>query len=177
MSDKASEKNDNDIFEKYKRIQIYENRFDNQELEIRKLASVWLIVALGAIAYLIRGEYLGDNNAPITMMNAKLLISLVSLMGSFGLLVLWILDQMVYHSLLRAVFLLGLRMEFRHKKTLPPIRTLMMLFSREQGKRGMARYLRLYYLVPMSAFAFIALFSGSWNVYDIYKIKNIPFFF
>lgn len=150
------------VYEKYQQIQTYEHHFNNLETEIRKLGSVWLLVALGAIAYLVKGSYLGDLNVPMTMMNPKILISIVSLMGNFGLLVLWMLDQMVYHRLLNAVFLLGLRMEYLHRD-LPPIRTLMMLFSR---KRGMARYLRWYYYVPMLALGGISLISSSWYVYE-----------
>ncbi len=61
-------------------------------------------------------------------------------MGNAGLLVPWILDQLVYHRLFDAVFLLDLRMEYTDR-SLPPIRTLMVLYSR---KRGMARFLRLF---------------------------------
>lgn len=146
------------MYDKYKRIQVYEHHFNNLETEIRKLASGWLLAALGAIAYLIKGIYLGDNDASKVMINAKLLISIVSLMGTFGLLILWILDQMVYHRLLNAVFLLGMRMEFKHR-ALPPIRTLMMLFSQ---KRGMARYMRLYYLLPMLILSLISIIFSHW---------------
>jgi hypothetical protein len=154
----ASPEDKEDLYEKYQRIQVYEHHFNNLQTEIRKLASVWLLVALGAIAYLIRGEYVGENDVTKLMIDPKLLISMVSLMGIVGLSILWVLDQMVYHRLLNATFLLGLRMEYRYT-FLPPIRTLMVLLSR---KRGMARFLRLFYLGPMLVLAIASSFWVGW---------------
>ena len=118
------------------------SRDDIVENEIRKLASIWLLATLGAIAFIVKLIYLdGAGDSSSTQIDAKILIALVSFMGTLGLLVLYILDQMVYHRLLNAVFLLRLRMEYCHS-FIPPIGTLMMLFSR---KRGMAWYMRFYY--------------------------------
>ncbi len=151
-------KNGDGIFEKYTRIQINEHHFNKMETEIRKLASIWLLAALGALAFFVRGAYIGQSGESLSMMNPKALITVICLMGTIGLLVLWILDQMVYHRLLNAVFLLGLRMEYLYKN-LPPIRTLMMLFS---SNLGMARYLRWYYLVPMFGLAVMGIISSIW---------------
>ncbi|TET67939.1 MAG: hypothetical protein E3J56_12105 [Candidatus Aminicenantes bacterium] len=151
----GSSNKENELYEKYQQIKEYEHRFNTIESEIRKLASGWLLVALGAIAFIVRGAYLKNGGTSSLMMDPKILISIVCLMANFGLLILWILDQMVYHRLLNSVFLLGLRMEYLHDN-LPPIRTLMMLFSR---KRGMAKYLRLYYLVPMFGLGIVSLIS------------------
>jgi hypothetical protein len=137
---------------KYNQIKEYEHHFNNLETEIRKFASAWLLVALGAIAFLVRGAAESPLVAP------KVLVPVVCLMGNIGLVVLWILDQLVYHRLLNAVFLLGLRMEYLHPN-LPPIRTLMVLYSR---KRGMARYIRLYYLVPMIVLALVSIIALLW---------------
>lgn len=159
--DNFTDENEN-IYKKYKDIKDYEQHFNNLETEIRKLASIWLLATLGAIAFLIKVMYLGGaGNSSSTQIDAKILVSLVSFMGTLGLLLLFILDQMVYHRLLNAVFLLRLRMEYCHS-FIPPIGTLMMLFSR---KRGMAWYMRFYYLIPMFTLAIIALISSVFNVY------------
>ena len=84
----------------YQRLRKYEQQYDTTQMEIRKLASIWLLAALGAVAYLVRED--GSK----AIVNAMILIGIVGLMGNIGLLVLWILDQLVYHSLLNAVFLL-----------------------------------------------------------------------
>lgn len=139
--------------EQYKTIVSYENHFNSLEADLRKLASVWLLTALGAIAFLVTQSPEG------TLIDAKIMIAIVALMGNTGLLILWILDHLVYHRLLNSVFLLGLRMEFLDPR-LPPIRTLMMLFSR---KRGMARFLQLFYLLPMFCLAAVSLAAGVWQ--------------
>ncbi len=135
----------------YLEIKAYEHHFNNLQTEIRKMTSGWLLAALGAVAYL------ATSRVENPLFDRLLLIPLVCLMGNIGILILWILDQLVYHRLLNAVFLLGLRMEYLHCGALPPIRTLMMLFSQ---KLGMARYLRHFYLVPVSVLAGIALISS-----------------
>ncbi len=140
----------------YASIATYEHHFNDMEMEVRKFASAWLLASLGAIAYLVRQQLTGS------LLDAKLLIVIVCLMANLGLLILWILDQMVYHRLLNAVFLLGLRMEYTYPE-LPPIRTLMMLFSK---KRGMARYLRFFYLVPMYALAVLAAVVAIWRIIE-----------
>lgn len=151
---RSAESDKQDVQKKYQDIREYEHHFNNIELEIRKLASVWLLAALGAIAYLVKGA-----DTSTLLMKPGQLAALVCLMGNLGLLVLWILDQMVYHRLLNAVFLLGLRMEYKFKY-LPPVRTLMMLYSL---KRGMAGYLRLYFFIPMFVLASIALYFSPWK--------------
>lgn len=60
---KIPDEGDLDYQKNYRDIKDYEHHFNNIELEIRKLASVWLLAALGAIAYLIRGAYLSDDEA------------------------------------------------------------------------------------------------------------------
>src|SRR3954467_1267945 len=140
----------------YSSIETYEHHFNDMETEVRKFASAWLLASLGAIAYLVRQQLTG------LLVDAKLLIVIVCLMANLGLLILWILDQMVYHRLLNAVFLLGLRMEYMYPE-LPPIRTLMMVFSK---KRGMARYLRFFYLVPMDALALLATIVAIWRIVE-----------
>jgi len=150
--------------EDYKAIATYEHHFNSLEAKLRELASVWLLAALGAIAFLVR------QNLADALIDAKLLIGIVALMGNVGLLVLWILDQLVYHRLLNAVFLLGVRMEFVDPQ-LPPIRTLMMLFSR---KRGMARFLRLFYLVPMLGLGAVSLAAGLWQASSTAPWRVLP---
>lgn len=138
----------------YPTIVSYEHHFNDLQAGLRQLASVWLMAAMGAIAWMIQEKL--DTPA----MDVRLLMAIVCTLGNAGLLIIWILDQLVYHRLLNAVFLLGLRMEYLDPQ-LPPIRSLMMLFSR---KRGMSRYLRLFYLVPMGALAVVALTACNWHL-------------
>lgn len=140
----------------YASIATYEHHFNNMETEVRKFASAWLLASLAALAYIVRQQLSNS------LVDAKLLIIIVCLMANTGLVILWILDQLVYHRLLNAVFLLGLRLEFKHSQ-LPPIRTLMMLFSQ---RRGMTRYLRFFYLIPMNGLAILAAIATIWRIVD-----------
>lgn len=142
-----------DYCEQYKLIQENEHHFNDIELEIRKLASVWLLVSLGAIAFIIRGAYLSQNGKSYLMLDPRSLIIIICCMGNLGLFVLWQLDQMVYHRLLNAVFLLGLRMEYLFP-SLPPIRTLMILYTKKKGASG---YQKWYYLIPMTILALTSI--------------------
>lgn len=142
-----------DYFEQYKLIQENEHHFNDIELEIRKVASVWLLASLGAIAFIVRGAYITQEGKSYLMLDPRSLITIICCMGNLGLFVLWQLDQMVYHRLLNAVFLMGLRMEYLFS-SLPPIRTLMILFTK---KRGVSRYQRWYYIIPMSLLALTAI--------------------
>lgn len=160
-----------EIYEIYQRIESFENRFNNSGNEIKKLASIWLLADLSAIAFLVK-VYIGldaGGNTSANIIEANLLISLVSLMGIIGLFILWILDQIVYRGLLNSVFLYALRMEYRYS-FLPPIRTLMMIFSK---KGGMVWYLRFYYLLPMSFLAAISLISSSWYANETRNMSSI----
>ena len=142
------------LSEQYKGIASHEQHFNGLQAGLRQLASAWLLAALGAIAWLVKSKVDGS------MLDPRLLIAIVAAMGNLGLLVTWILDQVVYHRLLNAAFLLGLRLEYLNRQ-LPPIRTLMMLYSR---KRGMSRFLRLFYLLPMGVLATVAVSACLWTL-------------
>ena len=88
----------------YNHISEVENRFNNIELSYRKLASHWLLVALGAIGYLITIKYEGGEID-------WLLIFFIGLAASVGVAIIWYLDSHVYHRLLDAAYLAGKKLE------------------------------------------------------------------
>ncbi len=138
--------------EMYASLREYEHHFNKIELEIRKLASAWLLAVFGGIAFIVRGQGISDD----LIIGKQLLIPLLCLLGSVGLFTLWIQDYVVYHGLLRAVFMMGLRLEHKHP-CLPPLRSLMMAIS---GGTGMGPLMKLYYQIPMAVFAAIAAGSS-----------------
>lgn len=137
----------------YQTVQQYEHHFNGIEFEVRKLASTWLIISFAAIAFLIRGDLVESQS----LIGAVPLIAMIALLAQVGLFMLWILDQMVYHNLLDAVFTTALHIE-RNNPDLPPVRSAMRRIS---GGTGMARYLKLFYVVPMIVFAAIAA-AATW---------------
>lgn len=141
----------------YQTVQQYEHHFNGIEFEVRKLASTWLIISFAAIAFLIRGDLVESQS----LIGAVPLIAMIALLAQVGLFMLWILDQMVYHNLLDAVFTTALHIE-RNNPALPPVRSAMRRIS---GGTGMARYLKLFYVVPMIVFAAIAA-AATWVAID-----------
>ena len=132
----------------YKTVQVYEHHFNGLEFEVRKLASAWLIASFGAIAFIVRG----DLAVAKSLISPDPLLILVAGLAQIGLFSLWILDQVVYHTLLDAVFTTALHLE-RRLVELPPLRSMMLRLT---GGAGVARYLSLFYQLPMAVFAGIA---------------------
>jgi hypothetical protein len=154
------------IHEVYSSLRQFEENHNTVQAGIRGLASVWLLTALGAIAYLLRG----DDSSASYMIAADFGISLVCLLGSIGLSVLWSLDQLVYQSFLNAIFLLALKMEY-DDNTLPPIRTLISLNAR-QG-RGIGPRIRIFYFAPMYILAAISILLLFTTVSDQGKFSSV----
>lgn len=131
----------------YWKIEASERHFNNIQAGIRGVASGWLLSAFGAIAVVIQ-----KSNSVEWWIQPDLIIMTICAMASLGLLILWIMDQLVYHRLLNSFFLLGLKYEYDHPD-IPPVHTAMILSS---DNRGMSRLLKLYYLIPIVALGLIA---------------------
>ncbi len=137
----------------YRTVQVYEHHFNGLEFEVRKLASAWLIASFAAIAFIVRGDLVVDRS----LISPDPLLILVAGLAQIGLFSLWILDQVVYHSLLDAVFTTALHLE-RRLPELPPLRSTMLRLT---GGAGVARYLSLFYMLPMAVFAGVAWWAAS----------------
>lgn len=131
----------------YWKLAETERGFNDSQAGIRTLASAWLLVGIGAVGLLLRSE----GGSEWLIARGSLIVLVCTLSGT-GLATLWVMDQLVFHRLLDAVFLVGIRMEFQNSN-LPPIRSMMMMSA--EG-RGMHRWQRLFYLVPMIAFLMIS---------------------
>ncbi|MEN8134957.1 MAG: hypothetical protein ABFS18_05405 [Thermodesulfobacteriota bacterium] len=116
MSTKKTAKEQNDIFEKYKRLQIHEKQYNTQLIELRKLGSAWLLAAFAGIGFMLKGV-----NAQV--IDPLMGIVMVSFLGAIGLFVLWLLDRHVYFKLLNSTIYQAIKMEFENKDHLPQIRT------------------------------------------------------
>lgn len=136
--------------EAYWKLSESERHFNELQAGIRNRASTWLLAAFTAIAVLIKT---GGETGTVWLVPSSILIGLVCLMGTIGLLVLWINDQMVYHRLLNSVFLVGLKME-HDDPSLPPVKAMMMHSA--EGT-GMYKWLSYYYLIPNLFFLLITI--------------------
>lgn len=83
----------------------------------------------------------------------SVLVVLVCTLSAAGFGTLWVMDQLVFQRLLNAVFLVGLKLE-ADDPSLPPVRAMMMMSAE---RKGMHRWLRLFYVVPMLAFLVVSL--------------------
>lgn len=139
-------------FQIYSTLREYEERFNGVQVEMKKLASGWMLVVFGAVAFIVRG----DLEAASSLIDSGPLLTIIGFAGNVGLLSLWILDQRVHQQLLNAAFGVGLQLE-RDNPELPPIRSSMWVNS---GGRGMARYHALFYASPMSVNFAVAIYGA-----------------
>lgn len=109
----------------YDHIGEEERHFNELELEYRKLASQWLLVALGAIGFVLTKQ----EELPISNW---LLVMGICVTASVGIFVLWMLDLKVYHELLHAAFKEGVYLEYKYPEMLPKVR-INMLKSQHSG--------------------------------------------
>ena len=128
----------------YFKLSEIEQRFNESGAGVRTLASGWMVAALAGLGWLLDPSKSGPWVVPL-----GLLLSMICTMAVAGIATLWVLDQLVYHRLLDAVFLVGLRME-RADRTLPPIHAMML--KTIEGK-GTHRWERFFYFVPLVIFA------------------------
>lgn len=128
-------------FEIYKSLREFEQHFNQTQVEVKKLASAWMLATFAAVAFIVRGELAGRS----LLDNGSLLV-VIGLAGNIGLLSLWTLDQQVSQPLLGAAFRVGMLLE-RSNGFLPPIRSKMWLNSRSLG---VGRYHSFFYVCPMA---------------------------
>ncbi len=134
--------------EDYWKFAESERHFNQIQAGIRNLASGWMLAAFAAIALLLKT----DENVT-WLVSPALLVGVVSFMATFGLIVLWINDQLVYQRLLDCGFITALKMEYDNPQ-LPPIRIIMMYAA--EGK-GMSRWMTYFYTIPMWIFLAITV--------------------
>jgi len=133
----------------------YERHFNTIQAGIRGLASVWLLAAFGGIATLLKRE-----EADKLWVPPEWVIGSICAMGAGGLALLWIIDQLVYHRLLNAAFIVGLKLE-RDEPSRPPMHASMYASA---PSLGYARLLSLFYLLPIAALGAIALAAAIYAV-------------
>jgi hypothetical protein len=142
----------------------YERHFNSIQVGIRGLASVWLLAAFGAITTLLNQQESASLLLPL-----EWVICLVSVMGAIGLVLLWIIDQLVYHRLLNAIVLVGIRLE-HDDATLPPVHSAMYSFM---PRKGFGYYLSLFYIGPSVALSAIALSAAGYEASQGFSAEAI----
>jgi len=146
--------------EGYWKLAEIEQRFNETETGVRTLASGWILGAIAALGWLLEpGKSPDEWPVPV-----GLLAVAVCALATAGVATLWVLDQLVFHRLLDAVFLVGLRMEYA-SPALPPIRHVMLKTMEGQGTH---RWERLFYFAPLFVFTLLSgtmLLGGSASLF------------
>jgi hypothetical protein len=131
-----------------------ERHFNQLQGIYRGLASTWILATLGAVGYLLFPK----DQAAITLSKTYFVAATVCFVCASGVFLISILDLIVYHELLEAVFQQGCKLE-QEFEWLPQFRTNML-----GKKKGLVRKsIACYYVgtigVPLIAsFCFMVLF-------------------
>lgn len=138
-----------ELMQLYNYISEEERHFNSLELEYRKLASQWLLVALGAVGFVITKQ-------EIVPVNIWVLVIGICFAASIGIMVLWLLDLKVYHELLNSVFSEGLELEKKYQHYFPQIRKNMV--DSQHGGNTTKRVILFYFFSVLLLF-FVANIS------------------
>ena len=149
-----------DVSQKSFAIGEYEKHFNLVQAGIRGLASTWTLAAFAGFSFFLKPEV--DKTVQYRLNLTTLdtgtygALAAVALAGFGGLLVLWILDQLVYHRLLLSSFVVGLCIE-AECKDVPPLRWVMA--ASDKGK-AVPDFVRLFYFLPLCAFTVLSGING-----------------
>jgi hypothetical protein len=135
----------------------YERHFNVIQAGIRGLASVWLLASFGAIATLLKRE-----EADALWLPHEWVIVAICVMGATGVALLWVVDQLVYHRLLNAVFIVGLKLEHDDLRRCPVHASMYAAVPRP----GFAALLSLFYVLPITALGAVALAAAVYELSD-----------
>ena len=116
------------IWEVYTEIGASERHFNHLEHQYRLLASTWLLATFVAMGYLLINMEVSKDDWLTP--HRDLVIGGIALLGAIGIRLIWILDVRVYHQLLDACFVEGMRLEHEHD-WLPSVR--LNMYSTQRG--------------------------------------------
>jgi hypothetical protein len=94
------------IWQMYEGLTGQCQHFNGLESTYRALASTWLLAAFGGVGYVLSNNVGG---------HAALLSAAIGAAAALGIVLLWMLDLQVYHSLLVGAFSEQLRLEREHR--------------------------------------------------------------
>jgi hypothetical protein len=152
MSPKIDDKL-SDVVEIYSGIREYEQHFNQIQSNYRSLASTWLLATFAGIGFVWSVNYKNDNPFP-----SSLVVAGIAIAGSIGIFLLWNLDHNVYHGLLDAVFVEGIKLE-KEYPWLPQVRNNMR--DMEAGGKTVDTNIFLFYFIPQIVLSAIAI----WFIY------------
>lgn len=136
-------------------IGISERHFDSLQQAYRALASSWLLATFAGAGFVLK-----DWHDPGSLERTVLLGS-IGLLGGVGIVLLWMIDLLVYHSLLDAFFVEGLHLEETYP-WLPQVRSNMMRI--QDGKGVIPRVVLFYVISSAVLFLLSVAYVGYWMI-------------
>ncbi len=127
-----------------------ERHFNQLQHQYRVLASAWILAMFAGVQYVLSNW----GNLPLA---SEVILALVGLAGAVGITQLWNLDIRVYHQLLEAYFVEGLKLEERYP-WLPQVRKNMLSTQQERSKGILGRVV-WFYLVGNSVALLVSIFG------------------
>jgi hypothetical protein len=153
------------IWEIYKEIGEEERHFNQIQHQYRILTSTWLLATFAATGYALTKLETGSNDAFWLTSYKELIVAAIALFGAVGIRLLWLLDIKVYHQLLDACFVTGVKLERRYE-WLPPLRNTMLdtqSAQKGQSDLGVLTHVKWFYIVCTTALLAIGgLFLAIW---------------
>jgi hypothetical protein len=107
-------------------VGAYERHFNDIQSKYRALASTWLLATFGGVGFVLSQRTL---ELPFDRLVGA---GFLGVAGAVGVVLLWVLDLLVYHRLLDAVFVAALKLEADYPQ-LPRLRTNMVLSLDKEG--------------------------------------------
>jgi hypothetical protein len=132
-------------------IGTQERAFNTLEANYAALASTWLLATFAGVGFILTNE-------PRLPVPTEVVILGLGLAGAVGITLVWVIDVLVYHTLLDAVWWAGLGAEIDHPE-IPPVRTLMF----ELGP--VTPRIKMFYLGLVAAPLAIAIFGAAWSAH------------
>lgn len=127
-----------------------ERHFNTLQANYRMMAAGWLAAAFTGIGFVL------EKNTTVGPLQPLFVNGVIALMGCAGILLAWILDLRVYHALLDACFISGLKLEQEHK-WLPQQRSNMIRLTGNATKNVIWFYLTGFILLSVTAAAFFSM--------------------
>lgn len=118
-------------WEQLKQIGESERHFNELERTYRALASTWLLATFAGMGFVFEATGL-----PV---QREAVVYAISIAGSIGIQLIWVVDLLAYHKLLQAFFIEGLRIELENPE-FPQARWNMRDFAHSVEERVMLFY-------------------------------------
>jgi hypothetical protein len=148
------------VWQMYESLVTQCQHFNDLESTYRTLASTWLLAAFGGVGYVLSSD-VGENGA--------LLIAAIGGAAALGIILIWILDLKVYHTLLVAIFAEQIKLEHAYR-WLPQTAHHM---QAEHRGRGVVRRVVWFYVVSYLLMVGVAAFSVGASASDLTMMGKV----